>query len=536
MSIKQNNFKYFHLCLACLATLFCSFDVQSAPRSRASASKTTVARTKIPATQTVVQNETTEQNSSEDEDIVEPEPESSETDERFEGLENKASQFSSVLEETNSDETSNSDMAEKIRKQRASLDAKDNIAASNAVIKSGKNACDTGLRECMKGKCGTDFTKCATDGDTDFGNKLNSCKLKLQCNATEFTKFSTAIKEDRDANVKLASYNEIINCGNNYNKCIIKQCGNTFNKCLGKAAGDKAISDCKKIADNCKTADSGLNSRILQVFGSFRQDAEKQIAADEKKLYALRDKMESTCNNIGAMFDTRTFDCVFTVNFFANSSTTPYASKKAYAGNSFDCTQNWFGIDITTFKENAYRETRAQTAASSAMLGAGVGSAVGMVTSGAIGRAVDTQKAKKALDKAKDANKETKSGDDKDSLLDKAESLLGKNDESSTNDESLTDKANLLGLTDKSGLNGVTDKASDAISKKNNSTFTPPAKKYTEMSTLEKLEVGSKIKTGTASTSSGGTSFSKNYATMSITDRLKANANMKNAINNPGKK
>ena len=101
------------------------------------------------------------------------------------------------------------------------------------------------------------------------------------------------------------------------------------------------------------------------------------------------------------MFDQRSLDCVYTVNFFANAEEKPYASKKAYAGSVFSCDPGWFGIDVTTFKENAYRLTRSQTAASSAMLGAGVGVGVGAITSGAIDRAVTTQKAKKELKAAK---------------------------------------------------------------------------------------------------------------------------------------
>nr|MBQ0091434.1 hypothetical protein [Candidatus Enterousia merdequi] len=74
---------------------------------------------------------------------------------------------------------------------------------------------------------------------------------------------------------------------------------------------------------------------------------------------------------------------------------------KRYAGDTFVCMQEWFGVNVTTFKENAYRETRAQTAASSAMLGSGLGTALGTITSGAMGRALDTQKAKKEMDAAK---------------------------------------------------------------------------------------------------------------------------------------
>ena len=111
--------------------------------------------------------------------------------------------------------------------------------------------------------------------------------------------------------------------------------------------------------------------------------------------------MASQCRMLGAMFDERSLDCVFTVNFFAGDNTL-YASKKLYAGSVFDCTQDWFGLDITTFKENAYRLTRDQKTATAAMLGAGLGTAVGTITSGALDRAIDRHKAEKALDKAED--------------------------------------------------------------------------------------------------------------------------------------
>ena len=155
--------------------------------------------------------------------------------------------------------------------------------------------------------------------------------------------------------------------------------------------------------------DSGLASRTLNVFATLRQDAEKQIQRDEQRLYDLRDEMERTCRSLGAMFDQRSLDCVYTINFFADNNTTPYATKKSYAGGTFDCDPGWFGIDITTFKENAYRETIAQKSASAAMLGSGVGMAAGAITSGAMSRALDTQKAKKALEGVeKEAEKEAK--------------------------------------------------------------------------------------------------------------------------------
>jgi hypothetical protein len=210
--------------------------------------------------------------------------------------------------------------------------------------------------------------------------------------------FTNEIKADRDLNVQLQSYTSVIECGNQYNSCIQNECGPTFNKCLGKTAQDRAIKACEKIAKNCTEQDSGLSQRVGNVIGILRVNAEKDVKTDEQRLYDIRDLMRSNCQKFGAMFDERSFDCVYTVNFFTGANQQyPTASRKRYAGDTFICMQEWFGTNATTFKENAYRETRSQTAASSAMLGSGVGTAAGLITSGAINRALDTQKAKKEL-------------------------------------------------------------------------------------------------------------------------------------------
>lgn len=324
-------------------------------------------------------------------------------------IENKADQFSAGMA-TNAagGRDSNADnLAEMIRRQRAALDAQSAsetaAAATAASLASGQSACDIGLRDCMKQKCGSDYSKCAGDGDTIWGDKMDACRRNVTCTGHQYALFSAEIKADRDMNAKLSAYNKIIDCGNEYNECIVTECGVTYSKCLGKTAGDAAISKCGTIAKNCTQQDSGLASRTMNVFATLRQDAEKQIVKDEQRLYELRDKMRSQCQRFGALFDERSLVCVYTVNFYAGNSTTPTASKKAYAGSAFDCTQDWFGIDVTTFKENAYRYTRSQTSASSALMGAGLGIGVGAVTSGAIDRAIDRQKAEKA---AKEAEKQ----------------------------------------------------------------------------------------------------------------------------------
>ena len=321
-------------------------------------------------------------------------------------VENKSAQFGSGLSSKSSSErdAAAATLAELVRAQRAALDAAGAVAdvhaSAHSVTGTGENACDTSLRECMIQKCGSNFSKCIADTDTTFFDKMDTCRRNTNCTGHEYQLFSVEIKADRDLNAKLATYNATIDCGNNYDACIVAQCGATYSKCIGKSAGDTAIAKCENIAKSCIEYDSGLAMRTMGVFGELRQGAERQIAVDEQRLYALREEMRSVCSRLGAMFDERSLDCVYTVNFRAGNDSTLFASKKLYAGSTFDCSPNWFGIDITTFRENAFRETRVQTAASSAMLGSGVGQAVGALTSGAISRAIDRYTADRAVDKA----------------------------------------------------------------------------------------------------------------------------------------
>ena len=365
--------------------------------SRISVSRAPASVARMPSATTPVTSETSQSVDATEPEIATPEP-----DEPI--IENKSDQFAEVLGETSqsASDTSSENLAESIRRQRAALDAADAVAnASSAASGGGAAACEMGLRECMADKCGKDFTKCATDGDTMWGDKMDACRTKTKCTANEYTILSAEIKADRDMNVRMASYNAIIECGNSYNSCIEQQCGTTFTKCLGKSAMDAAISACDKVAKNCVKSDSGLAGRTMEVIGTLRQDAEKQVQDDEKRLYALRDQMRSQCELLGAAFDERTFDCVFTVNFYANNSSTPYATRRAYAGNTFNCTQDWFGVDVTTFKENAARLTRQHREEIGEDVGDNLGTAVGMVASGQINRAIERQKADNAVKKAK---------------------------------------------------------------------------------------------------------------------------------------
>ncbi len=303
---------------------------------------------------------------------------------------NKANDFDSVLADLDAPGARDSAAdarAEKIRQQREALNNQSN--AQSHAISTGANACDTGLRKCMAEKCGADFTKCEKDNETTWENKLESCRSKTTCTAHEYTLLSPEIKADRDINVKMAFYESVLNCGNRYNKCITSNCGENFEKCISKSDGDAAIKKCDNIAKECKQQDNGMPQRVMNIFGTLRTEKTNAIKDDEKRLYELRDLMRKSCEKFGAMFDERTLDCVYTVNFFAGEDGTKMASKKLYAGDAFQCTPNWFGIDVTTFKENAYRLTRSESAASSAAFGAGLGTAAGLYTSGALTRRID---------------------------------------------------------------------------------------------------------------------------------------------------
>lgn len=309
-------------------------------------------------------------------------------------IENKSSQFNTVLGEVQGGSTdiAAQSLAEQIRAQRAALDADSVVASTNATLSNtgGTNStCDSQLRICMHGKCGKTFEKCFGDGDSEWGLKLDECKRNSStCNGHEFSVFAVEIKADRNNNAMLATYTETIDCGNKFNTCLVGQCSTReipFEKCLSKLAADNAIATCLKTMPECKKIDTALESRSQEAFGILRIGTENQIKRDEERLYALRDEMKSVCNKMGAMFDERSLDCVYTIDFWAQGSNKPFASKKAYAGNTFDCTQDWFGIDITTFKENAYRLTRSQSAASSGLMGAGIGIGASSLVSGISG-------------------------------------------------------------------------------------------------------------------------------------------------------
>ena len=200
---------------------------------------------------------------------------------------NKTSQFNDVLSEMGASTTdsSNAALAETIRRQRALLDAAADTGATGGTNITTANACDAALRKCMSEKCGADFTKCASDSTTVWGNKMDACRRNTKCTGHEYTLLAPEILADRNAAIELSYYNSVVNCGNRYNNCVFGICGKSLENCLSKSAGDSAIAKCKSIADECREQDSGLAARVMGVFGDRRNIAATEAQRDEKRLY-----------------------------------------------------------------------------------------------------------------------------------------------------------------------------------------------------------------------------------------------------------
>jgi len=306
-------------------------------------------------------------------------------------VETRTAQFDTVLQESGGSVASeDSNLRDLIAAQRsADVNTAKITAANIAPPSGGANVCNDGLRACMKQKCGEKFEKCAGDGDTIWGDKMDSCRRTTKCTGREFDLLVPEIKADRDMEQNIGLFDEVLQCGERYNECIIAQCGPMFDGCIKKADGDRAIANCKKIADECRVADSGMPGRVMDVFGRQRQDAEIRVQKDYERLFELRKNMEAQCPKIGGMFDSRSFECVFTVEIRNRQlSENALATKKLHPGARYICSPEWFGIDATTFMEEAQRMTRAQRGSSSAfmggMLGAGAGTALNAGMTGAM--------------------------------------------------------------------------------------------------------------------------------------------------------
>ncbi|MCL2017702.1 MAG: hypothetical protein FWG80_02950 [Alphaproteobacteria bacterium] len=307
-------------------------------------------------------------------------------------------------------------LAKTIRAQReafAAAAAMESYQADLARFSSGTgNTCDSGLRKCMAERCGKDFSDCTGDGDTVWGNKIESCGRTTNCSGRELILFSAEIKADRDQNALLARFEAVERCGRQYNECILGNCSDptcnetniragrcNFDKCLSKSEGDAVIAKCRDIAERCREQDSGLAGRAMTLFAELRVDVEKEIVRWEEQLYKMREDMRNECRSISGVFDDRSLSCVFHVELTATGFESAAATRTLAAGDEYMCTPEWFGVDISTYIENAARYEREQQGAINAVMGAGMGMAAGSILSGEMSRNTATRNAQTDLDK-----------------------------------------------------------------------------------------------------------------------------------------
>lgn len=385
------RFFYKYACIGIISTLPVILDASAAVVNRPTAGNRAAAARVQNRAATITQTPATNSNDLNTEEEIEEMPEEPII------VDNKSTTFANAMAEISSPSLLNSDpgSANAIQEYMDAYNNSNGGSSSNNPAPSGAANCNNSLRACMQEKCGDDFSDCATDNTTIWGSKLDLCRNTTNCTAAEFAALAPEILADRDANLRLSYYESVIACADDYTECVSLACDDTETNCLSKADEDKAISACANIAKECREQDSGLAARFMDVFSELRTIKVGQVKKDEQRLYALRNLMRHTCEDLGAMFDERTLDCVYTVNFWSSDFEKPLASKKLYAGNKFQCTPDWFGVDVTTYKENAYRITREQQSATGAALGAGIGTAAGLISSGAIKNANDARKEKK---------------------------------------------------------------------------------------------------------------------------------------------
>ncbi|MCL1786033.1 MAG: hypothetical protein FWG39_02690, partial [Alphaproteobacteria bacterium] len=283
------------------------------------------------------------------------------------------------------------------------------IRMDNSMAAATTSSCDDSLRKCMADKCGENFKNCAGDGDSIWGFNIESCARAANCAPREITLFSAEIKADRDHNARWGAVSETYSCGNNYNDCILRACGGRgipnggtsvsasvmgLPYCISKTGGDNAIANarCRAIAEQCGDTDSGLAARALEIFGTLRILAERDLATQEQQLYGMREDLRKECRNTGGILDDRSLQCLFNVEMFAGGDWSGMiASRIIGAGAEFQCTPEWFGIDVTTHMENMARYDSQTAAATGAFSGAMLGVAGGMLASGEVYRGLKAE-------------------------------------------------------------------------------------------------------------------------------------------------
>jgi outer membrane protein OmpA-like peptidoglycan-associated protein len=262
------------------------------------------------------------------------------------------------------------------------------------IASASKSKCENELMNCVVEDCGADFQKCTGDGDGVWSARFQKCRVKTSCTGAELSVYGDIIREDIKVDSQIRLMQLIIQGNNAYSRCLQNQCATTqgtplegmigFNACVTQGRINAALTACQAVYEKFRPYDSGLQARFTSMMGMLRAEKEKRIAELQKELDAMMPKMRDECKRAGAVFDDRSGECVFTafLSVEANGRRYTPASKKIVPGSQFQCTDQWFGVDVTTYLKNAISLTVEQKTASAAFMGAGLGVGASVLTSG----------------------------------------------------------------------------------------------------------------------------------------------------------
>lgn len=319
------------------------------------------------------------------------------------------------------------------------------VAFNRGIAAAAKSKCETELTKCVIEDCGADMQKCSNDADALWSARFQRCRTKVDCTGAELSVYGDIIKEDIRVDAKIALAQKVVEGNNAYSRCLQQQCGADstsliegrvgFNGCMTQVKINNAINACKGVYEKYREYDSGLQQRFTGVMGLLRSEKEKNIAVLQKELDTIMPQMRTLCTQTGAMFDERSAECVFTAMLSVedpnNGRRYTAGNKKIMPGSEYQCSDRWFGVDVTQYLINSAHLTATQRAASSAFMGAGVGVGLSALTRGLSDKAgssgegggllgsikdkvVDTAKGSIQTDDKKDESQPTDSSEEED--------------------------------------------------------------------------------------------------------------------------
>ncbi|MDR1697248.1 MAG: hypothetical protein LBR41_03475 [Rickettsiales bacterium] len=307
--------------------------------------------------------------------------------------------------------TSGAALRDSVRAQRAAAD----IAATGGAITSARSTCDADLRGCMIGLCGDDtYSKCWTDNSIEWNRKMTSCRAKSKCTTAEFDIIAPEFILDRDQFSSDSSFTIRTTCNINHNNCILQNCGRELKDCQNEAGQNRALAACP-ISRECEMVDNGMVGRSRSLFAALRIDYNEEQFANRQRMRELVDIMRNECAAQKGSYDEEGMTCVYSVELAANvyqnmvdrgrvdmgqANMVTLASRKLYAAAVYQCTEDWFGVDISTYMENAERRTANDRIAYNSALASGLAGAAGTVTNLASSGAYGQGSAWDAPDKA----------------------------------------------------------------------------------------------------------------------------------------